>query len=443
MLHTDSSAKFMCWYIKFLKRHTYLNLQLYMSNEFLKKIIALMVVLTSCPDANIYAQEISSSPYSAYGIGVLKNRTSALNRSLASTGIGIRDSYNLNNTNPASYAFIEGPTMLVEMGFFYETDNLKTKDLTQRYNSGNLSSLNLWFRGSKRWAATVGLSPYSTVNYSIKKNEKLIDGGDSEVKYNGSGGLSQLYFGNAFKFTKNLSLGITGSYIFGSLKKNETITVETSRTTLEKTIYAHRLNFDAGLQYTFLLKDDKSLTLGAVYEDDLKPKTYSKKLFYKHSENDTIQFDEQDIDDYRLPAKIGGGASFQTKKFLFAGDVIYRPWLKGKVEEGVSLQNTIRVSAGIEYKGDLLSDRYLKMIRIRSGFYVQNNYLIIDNSRFNEWGLTFGLGLPLDYGKGTLGITYNYNKSGTTDNNLIEQRASVITLDITFRDLWGIKRRID
>lgn len=408
----------------------------------LKKLI-IPFLLTSCTAIHSYAQEISSSPYSVYGIGVLKNRTSALNRGLGSTGIGIRDSYNLNNTNPASYASIEGPTMLVEMGLFYEVNNLETDDLSQRYNSGNLSSLNLWFRGSKRWAATAGLSPYSTVNYSIKEYEDLGDGGNSVVNYNGSGGLTQLYFGNGFKITKNLTLGITGSYIFGSLKKNETITLSTSSTTLEKTIYAHRLNFDAGLQYTFFLKNEKSLTLGAVYEDDLKPKTYSKKLFYKQSSTDTIRFDEENIEDYRLPAKIGGGASFQTKKFLFAGDVIFRSWSKGKVEDGVDLQNTVRVSAGLEYKGDLLSNQYLKMIRIRAGFYAQNNYLVIDNTSFDEWGATLGLALPLNYGKGTLGIAYSYNKSGTTNNNLIEQRASVITLDITFRDLWGIKRKID
>ena len=64
------------------------------------------------------AQSISYSPYSYYGIGILKERASALNRSLAETGIAIRDQMNLNMTNPASYTSIEGATQLAEMGKF-------------------------------------------------------------------------------------------------------------------------------------------------------------------------------------------------------------------------------------------------------------------------------------------------------------------------------------
>ena len=51
---------------------------------------------------SVYAQNIFSSPYSIYGIGMINNRTSSLNRSMGGVGIAVQDDYNLNPINPAS-----------------------------------------------------------------------------------------------------------------------------------------------------------------------------------------------------------------------------------------------------------------------------------------------------------------------------------------------------
>ena len=70
----------------------------------------------------LYAQNIFSSPYSVYGVGMINNRTSSLNRSMGGVGIAVQDDYNLNPINPASYGAISSPiTHIYEIGLYVES----------------------------------------------------------------------------------------------------------------------------------------------------------------------------------------------------------------------------------------------------------------------------------------------------------------------------------
>lgn len=388
-------------------------------------------------------QTISTSPYSVYGVGLTKKKTSSLNRSFSNTGIGLRDTANFSSMNPASYASVNGPTQMFEIGTYYEMNRVQTTDLSEVYTSANLNALNLWFRFSKKWAALVGLSPYSSVNYNIVTRENLPSGGTSTNNYKGNGSLAQFYIGNGFQVTKNLSVGVNASYIFGTLKKRESIILATSQTTLERRIFAHRLHADFGIQYTFFLPENRQLIFGAVYEPQLRLKTTSNKLFYQETNLDTLLSEDESINNYIIPQKVGVGASFQTVRSNFLVDLSFEEWAQARLEDNLETRNIMRVSAAYEYKGNPNSARYLDLVRLRSGVYFQQNYLVLRNTPYNEWGFTVGLGLPINYGRATLGISYNYNNSGTTENSLIKQQASVIVLDVTVRDLWGIKRRFD
>lgn len=334
---------------------------------------------------------------------------------------------------------------MFEIGTYYEINKVQTTDLSEVYTSANLNALNMWFRFSKKWAGLVGLAPYSSMSYNIVKQKDLESGGTSIENYKGNGSLAQFYIGNGFQLTRNFSVGINASYIFGSLKKQESIILTTSQTTLERRVYAHRISADFGVQYTFFLKNSKQLIFGAVYEPKLRLKTTSNKLFYQETNLDTLLSEEESIGDFTMPQKLGAGVSFQTLRSTFLLDLSFEEWAQAKleVEDDLETRNILRFSAGYEYKGNPKSDRYLDLVRLRSGVYFQQNYLVIDDTPFNDWGFTVGLGLPINYGRATLGLSYNYNNSGTLQSSLIKQQASVIVLDITVRDLWGIKRKFD
>jgi hypothetical protein len=402
----------------------------------LKKIViaAFISILTS----NAVAQ-ISSSPYSAYGVGLLKLRTSPMNRAMGGTGFAVRDPSNLNNLNPAAYTSIQQATHLAEFGLFVESDRYGNTKQSTTSGTGNITSLNLWLRFNKRWAGTVGVSPFSTVSYNIASTQTIGDNGG--LQYSGKGGITQFYFGNGIQITKNLSVGVTGSFLHGSIDKIETITSGYALgTQLSNLVAVNKGKLDFGVQYVFPLGTDKSLTIGGIYEGRLRLNTTNQTTIMQQL--DTVASDNAHVDDYVLPQKGGGGIAFQTLQQTFTVDVSYQEWRKARLEDNLRLRNTRRASFGYQFRGDPRS-AFWGGFTLRAGGYIQENPLVLQKTTFRDWGATVGIGLPVSNGRNSLNLSYGYNRSGTLANNLISQQSHIFTLDITFRDLWGIKRKFD
>jgi hypothetical protein len=394
-----------------------------------------------------WAQGISYSPYSVYGIGVLKQRTSAHNRALAETGIGMRDPANLNALNPASYTSIKTITQIAELGLFVESNRLQTEEETDSQTNGNMTSLNLWFRFSKKWAGTVGLAPFSIVNYDIKSMGNVGAEENVSLSYKGSGGLTQFYFGNSVDLLKNLSIGVNASYIFGDIEREESILSGRSEgLSLKNTRYMHKIHADVGLQYTVFSSATRSLTIGSTYTHRVRLNTSGTTNVLDNSitaTQDTLYTNEVNVNDYTLPSQWGLGVSYQLGTSVVAVDAQFRDWSKAKIEQNVDLRNTTRLSLAYEYKGKSKPLTYLNVIALRTGFYIQNSYLNINSSPFNEWGFILGAGFPVGGNGGLINVSYSRNYSGTLNRDLIKQQSQVIVLDFVIRDLWGIRRKFD
>jgi hypothetical protein len=208
-------------------------------------------------------------------------------------------------------------------------------------------------------------------------------------------------------------------------------------------IHGNKLTADIGAQYEVFLRKSRSISVGLTFNPRFTMNTQRDVTAHESFASDTLWTESVDQSDYILPARIGSGLSFQTQRTIYSVDVTYSEWSKARVENDVKLRNTIRVSFGFEYKGSADADSYLQNIQVRNGFYVDQNYLVLDNTSFNDWGVSFGLGLPVFENRGIVNFSYNFNRSGTMNNNLIQQRADVFVLDFTFRDLWGIRRKFD
>jgi hypothetical protein len=391
-----------------------------------------------------YSQSGSSSPYSVYGIGMLNDKSAALNRSNGGLGIAIRDITNLNNYNPAAYTSIQGATQLFEIGLYTESNNYQTKDESGKFNSGNLSGINAWFRFSNKWAGVVGLSPFSKVDYSIASSRRIgLDDG-SAVTYSGSGGITQFYIGNAFQISRNLSVGVDGSFIFGTIERSETITSgRGTGTVLKNSVYTNGFKADFGAQYSFFLANNRSINLGVTYAPELQLNTTGKRMLINTLEDDTTAFENSSMDDYILPYSAAAGVSYQTTTSTIAFDFVYKAWSDAFIGDNIELKNTSRFALGYSYQGNPNGEHYRDFIQYRLGVHMQSNYLILNSTSFNDWGLSAGIGLPVSGNRGTISLSYHYNQSGTLQNYLIKQHTNTIVLDFIFRDRWGIKKRYD
>src|SRR5690606_7804628 len=105
---------------------------------------------------------------------------------------------------------------IFELNVNSQLKTLKEDSRSQRDGSANLGSIGLAVPVHKRWTAAFGLKPYSEVQYETNVIQPVTNdpGMETMVRYSGDGGLSEVYFGNGVKVWKDLTLGVSASYIF-------------------------------------------------------------------------------------------------------------------------------------------------------------------------------------------------------------------------------------
>ncbi|MBT1689539.1 hypothetical protein [Dawidia soli] len=392
-----------------------------------------------------HAQQVYSSPYSVYGLGMINRRVATLNRSIGGTGIGVQDDYSLNPVNPASYGSIVSPVShIYEMGLYIEANTYQTKNLSESKSTGSITNLNYWFKFSKWWAATAGLTPYSNVGYKITATRQLAAAPDVGYTYEGSGNINQLYLGNGFTITPNLSVGFHLAYLFGNITKSETIAPngESSALTYSNQVVARKLDLDVGLQYKINF-GKRSLIIGLVADDGMTLHGKQEGALYDAAA-DTLDSGTGDRLTYTLPASLGGGLSLRSKRSTIAADLVFENWSNAKYDkQDLVFQDTWRFSAGYIYHGNPNAENYFGLASLRAGFYVQDYALKLSGQNLPVWGLSGGISLPVFDGRSAVNLTYNYDRLGTTERNLVLQKSQKFMIDLVIRDMWGIKRKFD
>ena len=82
-----------------------------------------------------------------------------------------------------------------------------------------------------------------------------------------------------------------------------------------------------------------------------------------------------------------------------------------------------------------------KDFTVAAGFRYENTGLVINNTSINDYGMNFGLGLPVGLSRINLGV--EFGKKGTTSNNLIEENYFNLSVGLSLNDIWFKKRKID
>lgn len=66
---------------------------------------------------------------------------------------------------------------------------------------------------------------------------------------------------------------------------------------------------------------------------------------------------------------------------------------------------------------------------------------MLKNESINDYGMTFGLGLPVGLSK--INIGFELGKKGTTTQNLIQENYFNLNIGLSLSDLWFRKREIN
>jgi hypothetical protein len=388
--------------------------------------------------------QISFSPYTHFAAGQIEQGGSGNNHALGGTGIAFSSTHSLNNINPASYSGIDSLSFIFDIGVFGKYARFDKGNISQNKYSGNIRYIALGTRLCKWWAASFGITPYSSVAYKINTTSEL----EGEPSYyyktfTGSGGINQFYFGNSFRLIKNLSVGVNLSYLLGEIEQKESVNVQGSTLYIvKKTNSVHNLMLEYGLQYKI---DHKNwhYTIGAIYGNKKILQSATKlEMIYS---GDTAKMDHDD-QPFLIPQKYGVGFAVEKYNKLRAGfDYERRNWSELKFSNPqLETRNSERVSVGLEYTPmRSMRDDFWKKWYYRIGANYNKSYLIIDKEPINSKALTFGLGIPLKRQLTMLNLSFEIGQNGTTDNYLIKETYYLLHLNFALHDYWFVKPKYD
>jgi hypothetical protein len=82
-------------------------------------------------------------------------------------------------------------------------------------------------------------------------------------------------------------------------------------------------------------------------------------------------------------------------------------------------------------------------VSYRAGVSYKQTYLKFDNQQINDYGITFGVGLPIYRSNSTINVAVEFGRRGTTNNNLVLENYTKLNMSVNLYDLWFIKRKFD
>ena len=412
-----------------------------------------------------------NSPYSYFGIGTMHPSQQALNRSMGGLSIPYRSPVHINPDNPASYSGIRFATL--ETAFFGNGLWLRNADTTHRTGTSSISYLNLGFPVGKKGGMSIGLSPYSSINYDILDEGVLTDTEGNEVveQYNfiGTGEVYQVYAGGAyqvFRFsgdsirTKSLNVGFNFGYLFGNYDRRVISYLPQdsydfgNRSVEQQSIGG--FHWKLGLIYTQQITDKTYLIGGATATTQTSLNTETNSFLFRRNQFgvsiDTVSATLATEGKIKLPSSLGFGLAIQRPSHWLAGfDIKMTNWQNYSTNEVTDdlLINSIRYSVGVGVTPQPNAIRgFFQKTNYRFGAYYDSGYLQINDTNITEFGLTFGVGLPLRpipktnlYSK--LNLSFELGQKGTFTNDLLRESFFKFNIGVNVNDIWFIKRKFD
>ena len=403
-----------------------------------------------------FAQISTNSPNTRYGYGILADKAFISQRGMGGIGYGLRNSQLINPMNPATYSAVDSMTFMFDFGISGQVSWLKDGFIneTDRKINGNLEYLAMQFLLAKKLGFGVGIEPVSQVGYRYRDTTHLQVEGDLATHiYEGAGGLSKVYGILSYEFFDRFSVGVKLAYMFGDITHSiiSTNTVINSYSVSEaSTIRSYGLLYDFGLQYHFPVGRYKTMTIGAVYSPKIK--------FGTTIMTDEIRSNGSTIMDivstvsrdsvFQMPESFGFGFSYnQLGKLTVGADVLYQRWANVKYfdEENV-FNNRLKFNLGGELIPNRTGSGLFNKMRYRAGLYYTNSYLNVKDSKYKEYGVNIGLGIPMPDRRTNqhsfLNIALEYSQVKPELNTLIHEQYFKISLSYTFNESWFFKRKV-
>ncbi|MFT4031581.1 MAG: hypothetical protein QM669_04120 [Siphonobacter sp.] len=405
-----------------------------------------------------FGQGLGNSPYSTFGIGEMLSGTTAAQQMMGGSGVSYTNGLFINNLNPALLARNRVTTL--EVGGMLQVKQMQDILNKQKVTGGNLSYLSMAFPLNSRWTASFNYAPYSFLDYKITTYSEIA--GSSYyalMTNNGTGASNKISLSTGYRLYKNLYVGVTGSYLFGTTTREQSSQTVGMNDGYDYQIVISDIDrmsnpvFKAGASYRFKLAEKRYLNVGGTY--DLPARINGKRVqSYAEFIGDTPVTNSSDTLSYNkrvhmnLPGGFRAGLSFENPyRLAISADVAYQQWSKFRDfdRDSQGFRDTYQFNLGLEYTPNVMSSsNYFSRIPYRFGInYTQLPYNLT-NRRINEASITFGVGLPLNkVGLSDANLGFTVGQRGRIESSVFKEQFFRVTLGFTISDQWFYRQVVD
>jgi hypothetical protein len=434
-----------------------------------KNKISIILIVVLALTGDLFAQSTTNSPYSKYGICLLRESTFTRSFGMGGVGIGLRSDKDIGLINPASYAALSVVTF--DVGYLSNSLSLDDGTETQFQHNSYIDHLAIGLPIVKGvWGASFGILPFSSVGYFY--DEVLEDPVAGNVSFysEGDGALNKVYFGNAFAkkldSTSSISVGINTYLLFGYIEHEQKVIlggVQNAYNVWNRQEYSMSdFGADVGLQYQKSFsnnKDDKfNVVVGVTYgfggDINAKKNSFtgsfsgSDPTIFSNELKDTLTYIQDAEDIIQLPSELGFGISFgKERHWTLAMDYKVANW--GAIASDNDLyafQSNYQLGIGAELMPKYDGKNYLQRVTYRFGLRHSSSYLVINDIDWVESGITFGIGLPVRRSENSyprLNFGFEYGNNGTRSGGLVKEKFFNMNVGVTINATWFRKRKYD
>jgi hypothetical protein len=405
-----------------------------------------------------------SSNFYFFCFGYFFSETTVEQSSMGGIGVAFNHYKYLNFTNPAAYSDLRYTTY--SFGILNNDLTVKSGTSTQNVNSTSLSYFALAFPIGNKAGLSIGLQPVSSIGYSLTNSMTDNNGELSEISsFSGNGGVNRVYSSFGIKVAKGFSVGLEADYNFGNvdnsiLNRRSNVSLGTK---FDEITVIEGTSVKLGVQYQKELKNKLILNAGATFKLGNSLNVTGDDYLYSltfngsgsESPRDTVSSNKID-GKFNLPLKSIVGVGIGRSDNWYAGleyenqEAISTTGLVASTSGAYRYGSSNRISLGGFYLPKINSiSNYWNRVTYRAGARFEKSGLMVDGSGNNtnftpidDFGISFGLGLPLQR-LSSVNLGFEFGKRGTTNNNLIEENYFNFRLSLSLTDKWFEKRKID
>ncbi len=395
------------------------------------------------------AQEGTTSPYSFYGIGTLKFKGTAENRMMGGIGV-FSDSIHLSIQNPAGVAGLRLVNYTVGASHKYVTQ--KTETQQQNASTTSLDYMAIGIPMGK-FGASFGLIPFTSVGYNLETVN-----GDVTTTYAGTGGLNKAFLALAYQITPEFSIGVDANYNFGNIENTaervqEGIELGTSEFNQSDLL---GFSFNIGAIYKRMISENLQLSSAFTYTPETDFKSENTRVigsFLVLPSGLQTPRDERDVDvgdtEFAFPSQFTLGLGIGKPKKWFVGGEYTSQKTSNLTNRSfdidfVNFTDASKYRMGGYYIPNYNSiGNYWNRVVYRGGIRFEETGININGQSISEFGISFGVGLPVGRLFSNINLGIEVGRRGTTNLGLIQENFFNTFLSLSLNDKWFEKRYYD